>query len=369
MKAPQVLLALSAHGYGHLSQVAPVINALREAVPNMQLSVQGNFPKAVIGRRIEGEFELYCEPADVGCAMHSPSEIDWSTTQSWYQQFHANWDRHLAKEVKLLQDLKTDLIIADVPYLPLAAARKLDIPSVAYSSLNWVDILLENPPVAAALEHEIEQMRLAYASADYFIQPEPGIPTSWLAQYGNTQSLQIDPVAATPKQRSAELKKTLQLDDNAKLILIGLGGIPGSHTAEQWPQLPQVHWLVDTDNLSGRKDIHPSSDLGWSYPDLVGSVDLVVTKPGYGTFTEAARCGVPVLNIARDLWAETPFLIQWLEKFVAFKTVSLKQTLNGEIGEEITALLVQGHRAGMKSSGVEQAVELLLSLIKKCSNS
>jgi UDP:flavonoid glycosyltransferase YjiC (YdhE family) len=365
VKAPHVLLVISAHGYGHLSQVAPVINAMCEQLPEIQLTVQGNFPKDIIAKRIKGEFALYSTAADVGFAMHGPSEIDWPTTQSWYQQFHARWDEQLQAETQLLLDLGIDLVIADVPYLPLVAATEAAIPSVAYSSLNWVDTLLENPQVATALGQEIEQMRVAYASADYFIQPEPSIPMAWLEGYGKIKRCPIDPVAATPARRSDALKQTLQLNPKTKLILVGLGGIPGNHTADQWPELAGIHWLIEGELPAKRKDLHQINDLNWPYPDLVGSVDLVVTKPGYGTFTEAARCGVPVLNIARDNWAETPFLIQWLKKIVAFKSVTLKQVLNGDISTEVMELLTQGHRPAMKKSGVQQAVELLLPLLKQ----
>ena len=43
------------------------------------------------------------------------------------------------------------------------------------------------------------------------------------------------------------------------------------------------------------------------------SVDVVLTKPGYGTFTEAACNGAAVLYLRRDDWPEQDCLIEWLE--------------------------------------------------------
>ena len=35
----------------------------------------------------------------------------------------------------------------------------------------------------------------------------------------------------------------------------------------------------------------------------------VVSKPGYGTFSEAARLGIPIVTITRDDFAESAFLL------------------------------------------------------------
>lgn len=51
----------------------------------------------------------------------------------------------------------------------------------------------------------------------------------------------------------------------------------------------------------------------YAFPDLLRSVDVVLTKPGYGTFTEAACNGAAVLYLRRDDWPEQDCLIEWLE--------------------------------------------------------
>ncbi len=361
MNHPHILLAVSAHGYGHLSQVAPVVNALRAQLPKMQLTVQGAFARPLVEGRIEGRFELITEAADVGFAMHGPTEIDWPKTLAWHQDFHRQWDQRLETEKALLRQHSVDLVIADVPYLPLAAAQQLGIPAVAYSSLNWADCLLENPRIAAALQPEIERMRSIYAQADLFIQPEPSMPMAWL---GDNRA-PVAPVYETPRNRRQALDHRLGLDPSKQLILVSLGGIPMSKKLHHWPRIEQVQWLVDAKDFEPEDNVFSTEGLDWPFPDLIGSADLLLTKPGYGTFTEAARCGIPVLNIAREDWAESRYLIQWLQKFVALETVPLRQVRDGDIREEIVRLLAEGRRPGIKASGIGQAVELLLTLMDR----
>ncbi len=45
-------VALSGHGFGHLAQVAPVLNEWRRRWPEAQLTVQSALPEAVLRQRI-----------------------------------------------------------------------------------------------------------------------------------------------------------------------------------------------------------------------------------------------------------------------------------------------------------------------------
>ncbi len=359
--APHLLLAVSAHGYGHLSQVAPVINAVREQLPDLKLTVQGAFARELVAGRIAGDFELIPEPADVGFAMHGPTEIDWPTTRKWFRDFHRHWAARLASEQTLLRDRGVDIVVTDIPYLPIAAAKANGIPAIAYSSLNWVDTLLENSAVAEALAGEIALMRKVYASADWFIQPEPSIPMTWLADSGRDNRFPVAPVSSFPKNRRDELNRLLGLDAAASVVLVSLGGIPMARALNHWPRLDGVQWLVDAPADPDRGDQFSIQRLGWPFPDLIGSADLLITKPGYGTFTEAARCGLPVLNIERADWAESRYLIDWLKNIVPLITVPLEQVRAGSIGDEIMTLLAQGRRPGIRENGVPAASELIIS--------
>ena len=70
----------------------------------------------------------------------------------------------LASYSGLLQQARPDLVLANVAYLPLAAAHDAKIPAAALCSLNWADIYVHycgKRPEAAAI---LAEMRTAYAS-------------------------------------------------------------------------------------------------------------------------------------------------------------------------------------------------------------
>jgi hypothetical protein len=56
----------------------------------------------------------------------------------WCQ--HSDWEERVSVAAATLASLKPSLLLSNIPYLSLAAARRAEVPSVAFSSLNWADI-------------------------------------------------------------------------------------------------------------------------------------------------------------------------------------------------------------------------------------
>mgnify|MGYP000300617505 CR=1 FL=1 len=139
-KHPHLLVCISGHGYGHLAQVAPVLNALHALLPTLQLTVRTTIPEPLLRQRIQPEFRHVAESTDFGMVMMSALEVDVEASMQAYAVFHADWPGKVADEVRRLQAIGADIVMTDVAYLPLAAADLLGIPSVSLCSLNRADI-------------------------------------------------------------------------------------------------------------------------------------------------------------------------------------------------------------------------------------
>jgi len=355
---PHLFVALSSHGFGHLAQVSPIVNALCKRVPSLRLSVQSDLPEWKLKTRIDAPFELLHYTPDVVFPMAGPTELLWDAAFQAYRDFHDRWDERLKVQRSLFEGNRPDLLLADVPYLPLAAAEQLDIPAIAFCSLSWVDILLANPQAEAELAGPLEVMRQCYLSARWFIQPEPSIPMTWLPN-----RRPVGPVAAPGKNCREAITQALGIATNSRLVVMGLGGIPSQVAHRNWPELDNVHWLVDADDWIERADVHNQEALDFSFRDLACSADVFITKPGYGAYTEAACCGTPVLNIAREGWAEVPYLEAWLGKSIPFETISLQQLQSGKFSGTLERLLKYSRADGVKPDGIEQAVEIVLPFL------
>jgi hypothetical protein len=243
-----------------------------------------------------------------------------------------------------------DLVLADIPYLTLAAAHRLGIPSVAMCSLNWRDILAPLAPVDPEIRAVLATMEAAYNGTHAFLQPAPAMPMP-----GITNGVPIGPVGRVGRARSAELRQRLSAEDGEPVVLVAMGGIQPSPL----PVAPDcgrpIHWLRPP--RAGEASApcqHDPATLDWPFPDLLASVDAVVTKPGYGTFVEAAAAGCPVVTLDRTGWAEAPALLAFLRERGAGEVVPADAG-PAAICRALDAVLGRNRPAPLALTGNEEA--------------
>jgi len=122
---------------------------------------------------------------------------------------------------------------------------------------------------------------------------------------------------------------------------VALGGLPMKLDLGNWPSITGWHWLIDQDACPLRDDMSQLTELPFSFLQLLSSSDLILTKPGYGSYCEIAAIAkykkVRVISLERPDWPETPFLKQFLGARVPFAEVKLSQLR----GESLTTVIKQ----------------------------
>lgn len=351
---PHLVVDLSAHGYGHLALTAPVVNELARRRPTLKVTIRCAASREVLFRRFECQFAHVSKALDFGMIMKNAMDVDVAASARAYADFHRNWDRRVAQEAQDLAALAPDLLLANVPYLSLAAAARAGIKSAALCPLNWADIYF---PYCAELPGAAQirtQMLDAYNTAECFIKPQPAMSMLEIAK-----GIGVGPIARIGLSRRAEIRGRLNLGDCDKLILIALGGMPLRLPVDTWPRIARTRWLVPEAWNTRHPDAVPLESLALHFTDLLASCDAVITKPGYGTFTEAACIGVPTLYLARPDWPEAPYLVDWLKANARCLEVERAQLERGEIGSALDTLLALPAKAPVQPSGIEEAADIL----------
>jgi hypothetical protein len=159
------------------------------------------------------------------------------------------------------------------------------------------------------------------------------------------------------------LAQRLALQPEERLALISMGGIAFRLPMEQWPQIPGVRFIVQRDWQIARDDFVVLESLEMPFADLLASCDLLITKPGYGSFSEATVNGIPVLYVPRKEWPESPWLIRWLEQYGHCAEIDRGRLERGELASEIEKLLARGRPLSVEPSGVNQAVNIIETLL------
>jgi hypothetical protein len=201
----------------------------------------------------------------------------------------------LQSDLDLLQQLQPDLVLADIPYRILSAAAEQKIPTVALCSLNWASIYAAYCDDSSEDRQIIEQMNVAYRSAGMFLAPTPSIG---MPKLDNVTA--IGPIARTGLRQQQSLLQNCAAGMDARPVLVALGGIAMQMPVDNWPRIEGVVWIFAEALQSDRADMVNLDALGMCFIDVLASSDAVLTKPGYGTYTEAVCNGVPVLSIERE---------------------------------------------------------------------
>lgn len=351
---------ISSHGFGHLAQVAPILTALCAQLPVLQLTIRCGLPEAKARSRIPGEFSYLEDSSDFGFAMRNAVSIDLAATAERYQALHTTWSKRVDAEVRFLDTQRPDLVLTDVAYLPLAAAARVGLPAMSMCSLNWADLFAHffgGESWAAPIHAE---MLTAYGSAARFLRLTPAMPMLALP---NAEA--VGPVASLGTQRSSVLRETLRCEENERTVLIAFGGIDHDLRVDHWPETPGIRWLLPQTWNIARPDMTAFEPLGFSFTDLLASVDAVLTKPGYGTFVEAACAGTPVLYLRRPDWPEQDALIDWLHANARALEVSARDLHHGELAEALLALWQQPAPLPPTADGVVDVAEHLSLYLTK----
>ncbi len=302
-----LLLDISPHGYGHLAQAAPVVNALRANLTALRLTVRSTLPERVLAAHLAAPFRRIERTGDIVPVMRDAVGVDADETARAYAALHADWPARVAGDAAAIRALRPDLVVSAMGYLSLAAAQAANVPAAALGSFHWAEIYRRYCGRLPGADAILGQMLDAYRGAGVFLKLTPGMPMPEI------DGPAIGPVARLGRERRAELRQRLGVDAATRVVLVALGGIPTRLTIERWPRRDDRVWLVPAAWNSRRADAVAFESLGWPFGDLVASCDAAITKPGYGTFVEAACAGVPVLTLDRPDWPEAPYLIEWLQ--------------------------------------------------------
>jgi hypothetical protein len=345
---PHLVVSISGHGFGHVAQTAPILNRLHRLMPQLRITIRSTAPVSHLRSRIHAPFEHMASEGDIGMLMSSALDVRVEDSRTAYRAFHENWQARVDDEARLLRDLGANMVLSNVGYLPLAGAQHAGIPNAAMCSLNWFDIYRHycgDDEVAA-------QIRECYVHADAFLRATPGMAMDYLPNL-----VPVEPIADIGTNRRDALNRHLRLSQEERLILVSMGGINSRLPMERWPHIPGVRYLVQGSWKIDRPDATMFESLPVTFGDLLASCDVLLCKPGYGSFVEAACSSVPVLYVDRSDWPESPALTEWLQHHGQCRELS-RQTLEaGNIATDIELIRNLPHPPTPLPAGGEQVAD------------
>lgn len=336
---PSIWCAISGHGYGHAAQVVPILNALGTLVPGLTAILRTTVPASFFRDRLTIQWTLSPAQQDIGCIQDGPLKIDIEATWAAHYRFHETWDTRLSHEVAALQASSPALIIADTPYLAIEAGSRAQIPTVALANFTW-DIVLKEycSPSDKGQQQLLQDIRRSYAKAHRALRitPAPRIDAF-------SNMIDVDPIANPATPDRDRLVSVLALRSNERTVLVGFGGIPlTSLPLEHMEQLRDYRFLFDGPVPPRYSHIHSTQTLPFSFRTLLASVDVIMTKPGYGTIVEAVMLQQPVIYVRRYNFVDEQPLVDFLHHYGCGIELSIDDFTRGQwqpaIGKAVAML-------------------------------
>jgi hypothetical protein len=183
---------------------------------------------------------------------------------------------------------------------------------VGIASLSWDRVLepfmQDHFPSQLSI---LETIRNGYARADHLIRLHPGIEMPAF-----TSTVDVGPSVPPVKPNSHDLRKILGVGGNELIVLIAFGGVPLTGLPlKQMESITGFQFLVD--------DLPPApsftrvrgvKDLPIPFSEIIEQVDIIITKPGYGTVMAAVHYGKALVYVRRGNFIDEQSLIDYTHR-------------------------------------------------------
>lgn len=323
---PLIWAAISGHGFGHAAQVVPVLNALHRLVPDLRVLLRTTVSPSFFKDHLVPPWDLSPVQQDVGCVQNGPLKIDVEATWQEHHRFHSSWEERLHMEIQAMRAAGPNVVLADTSYLAVAAGKAAVIPSVALISLTW-DLVLSDYVAPPSVDSQaiLKSIRQAYGEADLALRINPA-PKMEVFQH----VIDIGAIAEPASSAREPLAKHLRLAQGEQAVLVGFGGIPlDSLPFDRLESLTGYRFLFDGSVPPESTRCISIKSFPFSFKTLMASVDVIMTKPGYGTSVEAVALQTPMVYVRRYNFADEQPLVDYLHRYGQGAELSMTDFVQG----------------------------------------
>jgi len=362
---------ITAHGYGHGTRSCDVLRALNRLYPDVPVIVTTDLPQDFLDSRLGDCTNLTFRKGafDVGLVQKDSLQIDLDQTLKELELLYAREDELIEQEQRFLEEKAIGIVVTDIPALPLAAAQRAGVPNVAIGNFSWDWIYADYATQEPRWNVFIEKFRAVYGETEFllrlpFAPPMESFPNRkdipLLASPGTPQRKQIINSLTHPGLRPP-------LPGRGTEKIPSSGGVPERRggfadislrdTSNPWVLLSFTSLDLDAAALENIRSLSTDYEFSCVQPmafpgscihavdrrkvcfaDTLASCDIVVSKPGFGLVSECIVNKKPLIFTDRGDFAEYPYLVKGIEKYLRNVHLPSAQLYRGELSESLTEI-------------------------------
>ena len=271
--------------------------------------------------------------------------------------------RWIAREAAFLTGERARLVVADIPPLPIAAARRAGVPAIGISNFTW-DWIYEDYDARRLAPGLVETPRGALRLGRRGLAPADARRLRQLRDAARPAARRPRRPAAARRRcaprwacrrtgrwcwcRSAATAPAASTCTRAAASLRGVADVVAT-SYDAFTPGDGVH-RVDETAMYGQRI---------RYEDLVGAVDVVASKPGYGIISECAANGTALLYTDRGRFCEYDVLVREMPRYLEAAFIGQEDLLAGRWRDAVAELLGRPPRAAAPADGATTAADWL----------
>ena len=344
---------ISGHGFGHSTRTAEVLRELLALEPALAITVVTSAPAFLFEGLGAAVRSLAC---DVGLVQRGPLVIDEDATAAACLAFQERWPDLVEREAHWLRETGARIVLGDIPPLAFAAAHAAGVPSVGLGNFSWDWIYRALAHGRAGMVAAAEAAASSYATARMLLElPFAGD----LAAFPRRERIPL--VARAPVVGRDAAREALGLEPDRPVVLFSFGGLGfGTPRADASSvELRRRFRFLDEPDVSRER----LRALGLLYQDVVGAVDVVVTKPGYGIVTDAIAAGSRLVYTDRGDFPEYPILVEEMARCLPVAYVSGDDLRAGRLGDVLDRVMSLARPEPPRIDGATVAASRILELV------
>ena len=321
MRDLKICFYISDYGFGHASRDIAVIRALQERC-SARVFVKTDGPHWLVARSLPGCTVIRTRN-DIGLVSKGPKaaldrDATWHELESWID----SWNDYVLREKAFCLEQDIDVILSDISPQPFIVADEIGIPGIGISNFTWHFIfhhLFGSNPAT-------DRLKQAYSLGSEALM----LPfNEEMGQFKRRRTMGL--VSRSITEDRLHLRRRLGVPEGDLLVYLGLGRSLDPSLLKGMKDLSTsgVRFLVSSNLTVPLKNSIRIPAQETETQNYIAMCDLVASKTGYSTVSEAIRARVSMILFMRDGFKEDRLLADGVEKMGIGHTLSEDAFIEG----------------------------------------
>lgn len=339
---------ISDYGYGHASRSVAIIRRLLKDYHYIKVTVCHSFAFDFLKQSLQDPRVSFRNvKTDIGYIIDADTlEIDRVQLKTELAAQQMNWPMMTHLENLFLQDQMVELVLSDISALGIEAAKQTGINSIGISNFLWTDVYQ-----SLVTESTYTHLSEAYEKMSYYISLEGNIKT-----ISHQNEPDIPFFSRDIDWNEVERIRTELVKDDKILVFYGLGmKINHDLLVDQLKlfQSEDCTFIVSSHVNYESENVYRIPNDYLETQHFVAASDLVITKPGWSTVSEAIQGESSLLLLQRESFLEDATTIRLLKKQNVCQTLSFSQLKGLNLNNESIFFIQKEIQLREKSNGLD----------------